>query len=242
MLAIVKKIFKIGIVTEKYNTYKPSKRFRGQLRYNDSALCDDCQECVNICPVSALTKPGAGVLIDHRKCIFCAECARICPTKTIFHSQKDTLAETSEHLTEKLQGQIRNTLGRSLHIRHLDVGSCNACDFEMQALLNPVYDLQQYGIDFVASPRHADMLMITGCLTHNLTQALEMTYVALAEPKLVVALGACACGGAVFGESYAQNPGAIDKHVPVDIYIPGCPPRPGTIIQGLLKALGKMKQ
>ena len=111
----------------------------------------------------------------------------------------------------------------------------------MTALLNPVYDLQQYGIDFVASPRHADMLMVTGCVTQNLTQALKMTYAATAEPKLVLALGACACGGEVFGHSYALNGGAVDKHLPVDIYVPGCPPRPAAIIQGLLKALGKLK-
>jgi len=241
MLAIIKRIFNTGIVTEKYNATTPAERFRGQLRYNDSTNCSGCQKCVDICPVNALTKPGGSVLINYHVCIFCGECARCCPSKALVHSHKDRLAEYGEHLTEELRREIANTLGRSLHIRHLDVGSCNACDFEMAALLNPVYDLQQYGIDFVASPRHADMLMVTGCVTQNLTQALKMTYAATAEPKLVLALGACACGGEVFGASYAVNGGAVDKHLPVDIYIPGCPPRPAAIIQGLLKALGKLK-
>ncbi|MFA6074348.1 MAG: 4Fe-4S binding protein [Negativicutes bacterium] len=241
MLAIIKRIFKIGIVTEKYNKWQPSNRFRGQLRYNDSTVCEGCQKCVDICPTKALMKPGSGILINYHNCTFCGECARVCPTKTLFHSHKDKLAEFGEHLTVKLRREIKNTLGRSLHIRHLDAGSCNACDFELTALLNPVYDLQQYGIDFVASPRHADMLMVTGCVTHNLTQALKMTYAAAAEPKLVMAIGACACGGEVFGGSYAINNGAVGKHLPVDVYVHGCPPRPAAVIQGLLKALGKMK-
>ncbi|MEI6286396.1 MAG: NADH-quinone oxidoreductase subunit NuoB [Bacillota bacterium] len=241
MLAIIRRIFKTGIVTEKYSDCQPADRFRGQLRYNDSTACKGCNRCVGICPTKALSKPGCGVLVNYNNCIFCGECARVCPTNTLVHLPKDKLAEFGEHLTDKLRKSILSTLGRSLHIRHLDAGSCNACDFEMTALLNPVYDLQQYGIDFVASPRHADLLMVTGCVTQNLTQALKMTYAATAEPKLVLALGACACGGEVFGQSYAINGGAVDKHLPVDIYVPGCPPRPAAIIQGLLKALGKLR-
>ncbi len=130
-------------------------------------------------------------------------------------------------------------LGRSLAIRHVDVGSCNACDFEMSALLNPVYDITQYGIDFVASPRHADMLMVTGVVTRNLRKALEMTLEATPTPRLVMAVGACACSGRVFGKTYAQE-GPVDSIVPVDIYVPGCPPRPQALIYGLLLALDRL--
>jgi len=126
-----------------------------------------------------------------------------------------------------------------LHIRHVDVGSCNACDFEMNALNNPIYDLQQYGIDFVPAPRHADMLMVTGVVTRNLTQALLMTYEAVPNPKIVMAVGACAASGQVFGSSYAIR-GAVDELVPVDIYVPGCPPSPQALLYGLLLVMDKL--
>jgi Ni,Fe-hydrogenase III small subunit len=123
----------------------------------------------------------------------------------------------------------------------VDIGSCNACDFEMTHMYtNPVYDLQQYGIDFVASPRHADMLMVTGVVTRNSTQSLRMTYEATPSPKLVMAVGACACSGQVFGDSYAIR-GGVDEQVPVDIYVPGCPPKPQALLHGLLLALDRLK-
>ena len=130
--------------------------------------------------------------------------------------------------------------GRSIQIRHLDCGSCNGCDFEMAALLNPVYDIQRFGLDFVASPRHADMLMVTGVVTRNLTQALLMTYEATPAPRLVMAVGACAASGRTFGDTYAIRGGA-DALVPVDIYVPGCPPRPQALLYGLLLSLDRLK-
>lgn len=137
-----------------------------------------------------------------------------------------------------LQKRINQVLGNSLHIRHVDSGSCNGCDFEMNTLTNPVYDIQRFGIDFVASPRHADMLMVTGGVTRHLEEALRKTYHAAANPKMVLAVGACACGGGMFGETYAHH-GGVDKIVPVYVYVPGCPPRPQAIIQGILFALDR---
>ncbi|HLF78314.1 MAG TPA: NADH-quinone oxidoreductase subunit B family protein [Dehalococcoidia bacterium] len=139
----------------------------------------------------------------------------------------------------EVHGAITRKLGRSLHIRHLDSGSCNACDWELVALLNPVYDVQRLGIDFVASPRHADLLLVTGVMTRNLEQAALMTYEAMPEPRLVVAVGACAVGGGVFANTYAAA-GRTEPILPVDVFIPGCPPRPEAIIQGLLVAVGRM--
>lgn len=144
-------------------------------------------------------------------------------------------------LGTKLQKRIKEVLGKSLHIRHVDSGSCNGCDFEMSALLNPLYDIQRFGIDFVASPRHADMLMVTGGVTRHLEEALRKTYDAAANPKMVVAIGACACGGGIFGETYA-NHGRVDKIVPVYVYIPGCPPRPQAMIDGILLALDQYEK
>ncbi|MDP4126961.1 MAG: NADH-quinone oxidoreductase subunit B family protein [Bacillota bacterium] len=144
-------------------------------------------------------------------------------------------------LGDTLQKRIREVLGSSLHIRHIDTGSCNGCDFEMNTLTNPIYDIQRYGVDFVASPRHADMLMVTGGVTRNLEQALIKTYNAAANPKMVVAIGACASGGGVFGDTYATY-GGVDKIVPVYVYIPGCPPRPQAIIEGVLLALDQFEK
>jgi Ni,Fe-hydrogenase III small subunit len=141
---------------------------------------------------------------------------------------------------DQLRASIAGRLGRSLHIRHLDSGSCNGCDWELSALLNPYYDIQRLGIDFVASPRHADLLLVTGVMTRNLTQAARLTYEAMPEPRLVVAVGACAVGGGVFAQTYAASGGA-GPVLPVDVYVPGCPPRPEAIIHGLLVAVGRME-
>ncbi len=144
-------------------------------------------------------------------------------------------------LAARLRDRARALFGRSLQVRHLDVGSSNGCDWEVTALLNPVYDLQRFGIDFVASPRHADLLLVTGAVTRNLEPALWATYEATPNPKLVMAVGACACAGGVVGESYATA-GGVDHRIPVDVYVPGCPPRPQAILHGLLLAMDRREQ
>ncbi|MBI2187310.1 MAG: NADH-quinone oxidoreductase subunit NuoB [Acidobacteria bacterium] len=138
-----------------------------------------------------------------------------------------------------VKAEIRSVLGRSLHLRHLDAGSCNACDWELTALLNPVYDVRRLGIDFVASPRHADGVAITGPVTRNLETAVHRTFEAIPDPRLVIAVGACAASGGMVGEGYASA-GGVDRVLPVDVYIPGCPPRPEAIIFGILVALGRL--
>jgi len=139
----------------------------------------------------------------------------------------------------RLRQTIEAVLGRSLHVRHLDAGSCNGCDWEIAALLNPYYDVQRLGIDFVASPRHADLLLVTGIMTRNLEEAARRTYEAMPEPRLVVAVGACAISGGVFAGTYAGRNGVRDV-LPVDVFVPGCPPRPEALIHGLLVAVGRL--
>lgn len=135
-----------------------------------------------------------------------------------------------------VRGNLRQRLcAQSLHIRHLDAGSCNACDFEMAALLNPVYDIQRLGFDFVASPRHADIVMVTGAVTRNMELAVRRTYDAMPQPKIVIACGSCACNKGAVGEGYAVV-GKVADILPVAIEIPGCPPRPQEILQALLAA------
>jgi Ni,Fe-hydrogenase III small subunit len=134
------------------------------------------------------------------------------------------------------RGQIHSLLQRALNIRQLDAGSCNGCEAEITALTNPYYDLERFGIHFVASPKHADMLLVTGPVTRNMVEAVKATYEAVPAPKLVVAVGACGCSGGIFRGSYAIV-GAVDAVIPVDGYIPGCPPTPAMLVTGILEVL-----
>src|SRR6476660_3669196 len=140
-------------------------------------------------------------------------------------------------IRDTLQAHIRSVVGRALCIRHIDAGSCNGCELEIHALNNPLYNLEGLGIRFVASPRHADLLLVTGPVSKHMEAALLRTYEATPAPKLVVALGDCGCTGGVFGESYASR-GRVSNVIPVDVAVPGCPPTPTRILQGILTALG----
>ncbi len=146
--------------------------------------------------------------------------------------------ETLDTLGAELKSTVHRVLGRSLHIREVDAGSCNGCEVEIVGLNSPVYDIERFGVHFVASPRHADMLLVTGPVSRNMELALRKTYEATPAPRLVVAVGACGCSGGIFGENYASLGGA-DKVIPVDVYIPGCPPHPRALLQGILMAIGR---
>lgn len=137
---------------------------------------------------------------------------------------------------ERLQAEIIDRFQGALAIRHVDAGSCNGCELEINALNNPYYNLEGLGIRFTASPRHADMLLVTGPVSRHMEIALQRTYDAMPEPKLVVALGDCGCTGGVFGESYASR-GRVSNVIPVDVAVPGCPPSPRAIMQGILTAI-----
>ncbi len=150
-----------------------------------------------------------------------------------------TPAAVAPEVGAELKARIEQVLGRSLHIREVDAGSCNGCEVEVVALNSPVYDLERFGIHFVASPRHADMLLVTGPVSRNMELALRKTYEATPAPRLVVAVGACGCGGGIFGENYACL-GGVDKVIPVDVYIPGCPPNPHALLHGILTAIGRL--
>lgn len=241
MFKVIQRILKDKIATEPV-CLSGSERFRGQL----AGKCPESltSACASACPVRAFQSDEAsadGYRIDYRRCIFCGRCVETAVQGAagaqglLHHLPVDAMPFLLETAQEVTAAVICQRLGRSLHVRHLDAGSCNACDFEMGAMSNPVYDLHRYGVHFDASPRHADLLMVTGTVTRHLEQALKMTYEAMPEPRLVMACGSCAAGGETYGSSYAIV-GAADTVVPVDLYVPGCPPRPSAMIAGLLAA------
>ncbi|MEO8101606.1 MAG: NADH-quinone oxidoreductase subunit B family protein [Betaproteobacteria bacterium] len=151
-------------------------------------------------------------------------------------SPREEFREAGNMHLESIQRQLLETLGRALAIRQIDAGSCNGCEIEIHALNNPYYNLEGLGIKFVASPRHADMLLVTGPVSRHMERALKIAYDATPGPKLVVAVGECGCNGGVFGESYASC-GAVANVIPVDVSVPGCPPAPQAILQGILTAV-----
>jgi formate hydrogenlyase subunit 7 len=153
----------------------------------------------------------------------------------------DFLDEATRDATERLKTRVQRLFGHSLHIRHVDAGSCNACESELKLLMNPYYDIQRLGIFFTTSPRHADLLLVTGPVTRAMEDPLRQTYEAMPDPRLVVAVGACACSGGIFGPS-AFSLGGVGEVLPVDVFIPGCPPSPPTLIHGLLLALNRVEQ
>ena len=151
------------------------------------------------------------------------------------------LDKATNDAAEQLKARVQHLFASSLHIRHVDAGSCNACESEIKQLLSPYYDIQRLGLFFTTSPRHADLLLVTGPVTRAMEDPLRQTYEAMPDPRLVVAVGACACSGGIFGPG-AWARGGVTEVLPVDVLIPGCPPSPLTLIHGLLLALGRVEQ
>ena len=209
--------------------------------------CTECGKCSEACPCGAIAV-GEEWTIDLGKCIFCMECLDACPESSIWKVPAPLYAIKREELvfspsnppaeaTGMIDEDRRNVLGRSISIRELDTGSCNACECEINCLSAPHYDFSRFGLHITASPRHADMLLVTGPMTKNMRTAALMTYEATPAPKIVVAVGTCAISGGIFVKGDVCGNGIADT-LETDMFIPGCPPAPGRIMAAILKAMG----
>jgi Ni,Fe-hydrogenase III small subunit/ferredoxin len=225
------------------------ERFRGRPTIDPSRCPEDCRECLDACPTQALALAPT-LQLDLGRCVFCTGCVSACPEGAVRYTREHRMAVrhrddliltgAEKPLAEALDAKMRRLFGRSLRLRQVCAGSCNGCEAELQALGNVVFDLGRFGIQFVASPRHADGLVVTGPISENMRIALRETYAAVPLPRLVIAVGACAISGGPFRGSPEVHDGC-DGLLPVDLYIPGCPPHPLTLLDGLLRLLGRLE-
>ena len=258
MIEILKARLRLGKQTVAYpeGPARFPQRFRG-LPVLDPARCPpDCAACLEACSTGAIADAGRPTMsLDLGRCLFCAECVEACPPGALEFTRDYRLAmRTREELVVRadrgeeaklaraLDERMRALFGRSLRLRQVSAGGCNGCEAELNASSNIQFDLSRFGIQFVASPRHADGVVVTGPVTENMLSALRKTWEATPAPKLLIAVGACAIAGGPFAGSPVANDGLAGAipGVEVDLWIPGCPPHPITILDGLLRLLGRV--
>ena len=234
------------IVHDVKNAHLP-KLFRGLPAIADKPCPEGCDKCAAVCPVQAITL--SPLSIDLGRCTFCPLCEEACPEKLIHYTNdyhiasdkrenlivtKDTKKIPHAHAAKK----IRDYFGKSLKLRQVSAGGCNGCELELNALNNVNFDMGRFGIEFVASPRHADGIVITGPVTRNMSRALEICYEAVPNPKIIILVGTCSIAGHVFENSVQLQRQFMEENK-IDLYVPGCPPHPLTFITGILNFIGR---
>jgi len=226
-------------------------RFRGRPELSPERCADGCRACADACPVDAIEVDP--LRLDMGACLFCPGCVEACPEGAIAFGNDHRLATSVREnlvvagdvgegvqLAQALSAASRRVFGRSIRLRQVSAGGCNACEVEVNVLNTLVFDLARFGIQFVASPRHADGILVTGTVTANMRQAVLTTWEAVPSPRLAIAVGACAIAGGPFRGSAPAGTG-MPEEIPVSLYVPGCPPHPYTILDGLLRLLGRME-
>jgi Ni,Fe-hydrogenase III small subunit/Pyruvate/2-oxoacid:ferredoxin oxidoreductase delta subunit len=251
MLDILRERLRQGHRTARYPLELPTfpDRYRGRPALDASKCPDGCRACAEACPTGAVRiddKP----MIDLGLCLFCTDCVEACPAGAIAYTQEYRMAartrqdlvlgsSQTQRLAQALDAKALKIFGRSLKLREVSAAGCNGCEADVNVLNTLVFDLGRFGIQFVASPRHADGLLITGPVSANMKVALRIAYDAVPAPKFVIAVGACAISGGPY-VGHAETTQGADSVVPVDLYVPGCPPHPYTILDGLLRLLDRL--
>ncbi|MGH6702979.1 MAG: NADH-quinone oxidoreductase subunit NuoB [Bradyrhizobium sp.] len=222
----------------------------GMPRYNPSLCKEGCEECASVCPTHAIQVQENGLAVDYGRCVVCQLCTEACPTGSMepsndwafgVRNRTDLIWSDDAIRRPDATRADRRPFRRSLHIRHVDSGSCNGCESELQGLNNPFYNLHRLGIFFTPSPRFADLLLVTGPVTRAMFEPLKAAYEAMPEPRWVMAVGTCAVSGGIAGGNYACGTG-LEGVLPVDLYLPGCPPNPTAIMEALLMFLDRAPQ
>ena len=254
MISIIRERLRQGRRTIAYPAGDPPPlpdRFRGLPVLDESRCPEGCRACIEACPTDAVARDSQGLRLDLGRCLFCTDCAEACPEAAIRYTQDYRLAVRTRddlvlrsgqemQLARPLEMKMRRLFGRSLKLRQVSAGGDNSAEADLNVLGTVVFDLGRFGIQFVASPRHADGLVVTGPVSENMKLALRKTYEAVPPPKIVIAVGACAISGGIFRGHPEVNNG-VDGLIPVDLYIPGNPPHPLTILDGLLRLLGRLE-
>jgi Ni,Fe-hydrogenase III small subunit/NAD-dependent dihydropyrimidine dehydrogenase PreA subunit len=241
MLRLLAYLLGKGVVTNKNIPEFLDENLLGLPVVTTSSCEAECNACIETCPTDAIIPSGNSVVIDRGACIACGQCVALCPSRTIENDLSvSTFAYDRQNLkisSESTKAQSKNETSifqQSLAIRVVSTG-CSACDLEISAANNPIFDMERFGISVVASPRFADALLITGPVPKAMHEALLSCYQAMAYPKLVIACGTCAISGGVHKNAYTQADG-VASLLPVDVFIPGCPPHPWQVLRGILAA------